>query len=412
MDPTAVVHRRHFLKVGATGTAAVTIGCASGGARLADTAARPRLHTPLCDLLGIDLPIIQSGMAPIGGPELAAAVSNAGGLGILGCAHVEPEEVRRRIHDVRARTDRPFGVNLLLHTQVWPPIDSESIPEHVVRAAQTALNRFRDRLGIPRTFARPATRPNHVPGALEVILEEGVPVLSIGLGNPPRDVVDRFHRAGATVIAMVASVADAREVEASGVDVIIAQGHEAGGHRSTWVKPPSPQHADLGTMTLVPQVIEAVSTPVVAAGGISSGSGIAAALALGAQGVLVGTRFIPTREARASDFHKRALIERDGDSTVVTDAFTGLYARVIRNRFTEEYAAQDAPTLTGYLQVSAARDIYVAATERNDGEHLPLWAGQGIGLIHDMASAGEVVATLARETEAALRRLAETIRLT
>ncbi len=387
--------RRDFLLAGVASTTA-GVACASAalpsGVRQAS-----RLRTDLCDLLGIEHPILQAGMAPVAGPELAAAVSAAGGLGILGLAHLAPEEARARIRRVRELTDKPFGANLLLHSEVWPPIDTAGFPESVVRAVQTALNRFRERFDLAPTFARPVTRPDHVSAVIEVMLEERVPVFSVGLGNPPQGIVQRFHAQGAKVIAMVCTLEDARAVAESGVDAVIAQGYEAGGHRSTWVKRPTAQHAATGTMALVPELVRELRVPVIAAGGIATGRGVLAAIALGASGVLIGTRFVATRESAAPDFYKEALRTRGSDSTVLSDAYTGLYARVIRNAFTTEYAASQAPVLTGYVQASAVRDIVAAAAARRDGEHYAMWAGQGIGMIRDLPAAAEVMAVLVRE---------------
>ncbi len=395
-------NRRQFLKAGAATTAVVTLGC---GTHTTTAATAPRLRTPLCDLLGIEYPVLQSGMAPIGGPELAAAVSAAGGLGILGAAHLTADEVRRRIQEVRRRTDRPFGVNLLLHEEMWPPVESSTFSDQVVQSVHTVLNRFRTSLGLPLRHDRPATRPDRVPAAIEVLLEERVPVFSIGLGNPPRGLVDRFHAQGAKVVAMIATVEDARAVAANGVDVIVAQGGDAGGHRSNWRKPPSAQHAAIGTMSLVPEVVQAVNVPVVAAGGISTGRGLVAALALGAQGAMIGTRFVATPESLARDFYKSALVEGGSDQTVITDAYTGLYARLLRNTYIEEYDASGAPTFTGYLQLNANNDILAKATSTADRDYYPLWAGQGVGMVNEVRPAADVLHTLVREAEAALREL-------
>lgn len=403
--------RRSFLKAGAAGAAAMSVSCTLGESGPRTRSTDPELHTALCDLLGIRHPILQSGMGGVAGHELAAAVSNAGGLGILAAGHLPPDEVRHRIQEVRRLTDRPFGVNLLLHPEVWPPVDASVLPDGLVRGVQTALNRFRERMGLPPSFARPERRPDYVPGAIEVILEERVPVFSIGLGDPPGELVNRFHSQGAKVIAMAATVDDARQLAASGVDAIVAQGHEAGGHRSTWVKGPTAEHAHIGTMTLVPQVVDAVNVPVIAAGGISNGRGIIASLGLGAGGVMLGTRFVATREAIALDPYKNALVERDSDATTVTDSFSGLYARVIRNTFTVEYAASGAPVLPGYLQSSTAADIFQAAASNGDLEYLPMWAGQGIGMIHDLPAAGEVVEGLVREARAAAASFADSVGL-
>ena len=398
--------RREFLKTGGTATAAVAVG---GGLTAVAAEPAPRLRTSLCDVLGIEYPILQSGMGGVAGPALAAAVSRAGGLGILGCAHLPPEEVRKRIREVKRLCDRPFGVNLLLHTDMLPPADMARVPESVVQAVQKTLNRFRERLGLAPSFARPEGLRDIVPAAIEVILEEKVPVFSIGLGKPPADLVARFHKNGARVIAMVATLDDARAVAGSGVDALVVQGYEAGGHRSTWVKRPSSQHAGVGTMALVPQVVQALKTPVIAAGGIASGAGVVAALALGAKGALLGTRFVATRESMAADFYKQALIGRDGDSTVVTDAFTGLYARVLRNTFATEYGASGAPVLPGYVQNGAARDILRAALDGKDGEYYPMWAGQSVGLISDLPQAGEVLRAVVEEARAVLRSLASDV---
>ncbi|HUE88387.1 MAG TPA: nitronate monooxygenase family protein [Vicinamibacterales bacterium] len=403
-DPS-VLPRREFLKAGAAATAVAVGGCAVGQSAADGSLPGRGLRTELCDLLGMEYPLLQSGMAPIGGPELAAAVSNAGGLGIIGAAHLEPEEVRRRIQQVRRATSRPFGVNLLLHSEVWPPVDTGSFSDAVVGAVHDVLNRFRQRLNLPPSHARPATRPDHVPGALEVLLEENVPVFSIGLGNPPPDLVARFHAVGTRVIAMVATVEDALTVQASGVDAVVAQGHEAGGHRSTWVKKPTSEHAHIGTIALVPQVAESLTIPVIAAGGISDGRGVAAALALGAQGVMLGTRFAATRESRALDFYKEALVAADSDATTVSDAYSGLYARVLRNTYTTEYRESGAPVLTGYVQGIAARDVILAAADTRNREYYPLWAGQGVGMVHDVPSAGDVLTSIVTETLDVLQKL-------
>jgi nitronate monooxygenase len=162
-------------------------------------------------------------------------------------------------------------------------------------------------------------------------------------------------------------------------------------------------------MALVPQVAKAVKLPVIAAGGIASGAGVVAALALGAKGALLGTRFVATRESMAADLYKQALVGRDSDATVITDAFTGLYARVLRNTFATEYTASGAPVLPGYVQNRAARDILEAAAARKDGEYYPMWAGQSVGLIHDLPAAADVVRAVVEEARAVLRSLASDV---
>jgi nitronate monooxygenase len=362
-----------------------------------------RFRTSLTDLLGIDVPILQSGMGRVAGPELVAEVSRAGGLGILGGFRLDAGELRRLIRRLRELTDRPFGVNLWLHSAVETPVDVDSIPEEVVESVQGTLNRFRERLDLEPTLERPPAVAGVVTEAFEVILDERVPVFSIGLGDPGPERVRRCHERGIKVIAMAATVDDARALAASGVDAIVAQGGEAGGHRSTWVKRSAP--ADVGTFALVPQVVDAVSVPVIAAGGVTDGRGLLAALALGASGVMLGTRFVATRESHAPDFWKRSLLDRKGEETAITDVFTGLHARALRNTFTEEYAASEAPTLPGLLQSNAALDIYNAAAVQGDGEHFPQYAGQGLGLIRDLPGAAEVVGRIVEEARTAMARL-------
>ena len=362
-------------------------------------------RTPLTDLLGIDVPVLQSGMGRVAGPELVSEVCRAGGLGILGGFRLDAGELRRLIRRLRELTDRPFGVNLWLHSAVETPVDVESIPEGLVETVQGTLNRFRDQLDLPSTMERPPAVSGVVGEAFEVILDERVPVFSIGLGDPGAERVGRCHERGIKVIAMAATVDDARALAASGVDAIVAQGGEAGGHRSTWVQRQSP--ADVGTFALVPQVVDAVSVPVIAAGGIADGRGLVAALALGASGVMLGTRFVATRESQAPEFWKRSLLERQSEETTITDVFTGLPARALRNAFTEEYAASESPTLPGLLQANAAQDIYNTAAVRGDGEHFPQYAGQGLGLIRDLPGAAEVVERMVEEARVAVSRLTE-----
>jgi nitronate monooxygenase len=371
---------------------------------------RDVLRTRVCDLLGIEYPILQSGMANVAGPELVAEVSRAGGLGVLAGLGVPVEELRARIRHVRERTDRPFGVNLWLHTDLRPPADPASIPDDRLAAVHGVLNEFRADLGLPARSERPPAVPDLISAQIEMLLEERPAVFSVGLGDPGRQVVERCHERGIKVIAMVATVDDARTVAASGVDVVIAQGSEAGGHRSTWAKRPLSDLASVGTLALVPQIVDTVSVPVVAAGGIADGRGLVAALALGAVGILLGTRFVATRDSMAPEFWKKALLEQDGDNTTVTDAFSGLWLRALRNTYTERYRASGAPVLPPLLQTRAAQDVVEEARRRGDGDHFPLLAGQGVGLIRNLPGAAEVVEEIVREARLVLAGLSRRVR--
>ncbi|MFO0997961.1 MAG: nitronate monooxygenase family protein [Alphaproteobacteria bacterium] len=363
-------------------------------------------RTPLCDLLGIDVPILQSGMGNVAAPDLVAAVSQAGGLGIAGGLGLSRDDLRNRIRQVRQLTDRPFGVNMWLHTALRPPADVAGIPEAAIGAVQGALNGMRRDLGLAPSAGRPAPVPDYINEAFEVILEERVPVWSIGLGDPGPEMVKRCRERKIKVIAMVATVEDGRAVARSGVDAIVAQGGEAGGHRSTWIKRGDREEAAIGTLALVPQLVDAVSVPIIAAGGIVDGRGLVAALALGASGVLLGTRFVATRESKAPAMYKDALLRSGADATTLSDSFTGLYARVLRNRYTTDYAASGAPVLPPLVQSNAAEDIKAKAVETNNPDYYALYAGQGVGLIDDLPGAGDVVQSIMREASAVLGRLA------
>ncbi len=372
---------------------------------------RDVLRTALCDLLGIEYPVLQSGMGTVAGPDLVAEVSRAGGLGILAGLNVAPDELRSRIRQVRALTDRAFGVNLWLHTELRPPADPATISDDRLAAVHSVLNRFRTRLGLPPSLKRPDAVPDIIAAQIEVLLEERPAVFSVGLGDPGPELTARCRERGIKVVAMVSTVDDARAVAASGVDVVVAQGSEAGGHRSTWVKRASPDSASVGAMALVPQVVDAVDVPVVAAGGIADGRGLAASLALGATGILLGTRFVATRESMAPEFWKKSLLEREGDDTTITDAFSGLWLRSLRNTYTDEYRASGAPVLPPLLQTRAAGDVIEEARRRADGEYFPMLAGQGVGLVRDLPGAGEVVETIVREARAVLGALPRRVRL-
>jgi nitronate monooxygenase len=354
------------------------------------------LRTPLCDLLGIEVPIFQAPMASAATPELVAAVSNAGGLGMLPGAYLAAEQLRAEIRAVKKATSKPFAVNLLLHPAMQPPPDPDEVPGPVWSQVLSATNAFRRELGLRVQALRPPRPADLIPEALEVIFTEDVPVLSIGLGQPSAALMARCRERGMKVVAMACTVPDALALVEAGVDVVVAQGGEAGGHRSTWVKRPSVEQAAIGTMVLVPELCAATTVPVVAAGGIAVGSQLAAALALGAAGVHVGTRFLATAESRST--YKDVVVGADSDSTRITDVFSGLHARVVRNRFSEEYSGAVLPPM---LQQAATADI----RSGGDREFVPLYAGQSVGLIGRVEPAAEVMRALCAEARAALDRL-------
>ena len=349
--------------------------------------------------MGIRHPLVQSGMSRVAGPELVAAVCNAGGLGILAALRLQPDALRAQIRQIRQMTSLPFGVNLWLHPAVVQPVSPDTIDPASRAAVAARVNDIRAHVGLAGADLHPARFPDLLQANFEVILDERVPVWSIGLGNPGRSMVDRCHERGVQVMAMVTNVDDARSVADAGVDVIVAQGIEAGGHRSNW----RDAAGEAGTMVIVPRIADEVEQPVLAAGGIADGRGLAAALALGASGAMLGTRFISTRESIAPDFFKQAVLAAGAGDTVISSAFTGLPMRAIRNRFVAEYG--DAPVLPPMLQSSAAEEIFRRAAERGEAEYFPMPAGESAGLISDLPSAAEVVASIIREARATIAGL-------
>jgi nitronate monooxygenase len=336
-------------------------------------------------------------MSRVAGPDLVAAVGRAGGLGILAALRLEPDELRAQIRQIRAATAAPFGVNLWLHPSVVHPIAPRAIDPSSRAGASQKLNEIRSHLGLEAADVTPSQFPDLVAANFEVILEERVAVWSIGLGSPEPDMVARCHDRGVKVMAMVTNVDDARAVAASGVGVVVAQGTEAGGHRSNWHE----TAGEAGTMVIVPRIVDAIGTPVLAAGGIVDGRGLVAALALGASGVMLGTRFIATKESIAPPFFKDAVIAAGPGDTVVSSAFTGLPMRTLRNRFSTEYG--DAPVLPPMLQSSAAEPIFRRAAEQGDRSYFPMPAGESAGLITDLPSAGSVVTSIMTEAARTIR---------
>jgi nitronate monooxygenase len=253
--------------------------------------------------------------------------------------------------------------------------------------------------------APPMPTPDLIPDAIDVMVDERIPVFSAGVGLPSAELVDRFHHVGSTVMAMVTDVDDAVAAVERGVDVVVAQGSEAGGHRSVGAKRPRERAAGTGTVVLVPAVRDALGpeVPLVAAGGIADGRGVAAALVLGADGVLLGTRFVATVESTAADVWKQELLSHQRP-TVLTDVFTGQWGRTLRNRFVDRYEAAGTGTLPSLLQMGAASDVFAAARQAGDPEAMPLWGGESARLIGDLPPAAAVVRQLVDEAQQALGR--------
>lgn len=358
-----------------------------------------RLCTPLCNMFGIKYPIIQAGMAGgITSPELISAVSNAGGLGMLSAAMLSPEETGEQIRRIKSQTSRPFGVNLLLA----PPEQNG----HDASDVQNVLNNFRSELGLRPSDNTQINLPeSRLSEQIGVILKEKVPIISFGLGNP-KTFVEEIHSRGVKVIAMVTTVNEAKEVIADGADVVVAQGGEAGGHRSTFRLDENGDAQLVGTMVLVPQIVDvAGDIPIVAAGGIMDGRGIAASLALGAQGIQMGTRFLTAKESAAFPAYKKALLENTEVDTLITKVFTGRPARAVRNHFVDEFENSDIAPLAWPYQAIAAEDIYKEAVRTDNGGFFPLLAGQGLGLAKHEQGVAQIFDELVRGARQTIDRL-------
>ena len=316
------------------------------------------LRTPICDLLGIKYPILLAGMGGVSYAELCAAVSNAGGFGTLGMAGRSQREIREEIGKVRDLTDKPFGVDLLA-----------AVPESLERAA-------------------------------DAIIEGGAKAFISGLGVPPPHLVKIFHDAGLKVMNVSGTVRHARAAEAGGLDAVVAQGTEAGGHTGR-----------IAGLALIPQMVDAVRIPVIAAGAIVDGRGLAAALALGAQGVWIGTRFIASDEAHAGALYKQVIVDADDEATIITRAYSGKPMRVLKNAYVTDWERrpQDIQPFPQQAMVSIQAGVMGGIggeTENLDRDRSAFAMGQGAGGIHDVKSAQAIIEDMMSEAENVVSRVA------
>lgn len=319
-------------------------------------------------LLGIDLPIIQAPMAGAQGSALAVAVSNAGGLGSLPCAMLGPDAMSKELSAIEAGTDRPFNVNFFCHAPPAPSAEREA-------AWRAALAPYYEEYGIDPDTIQPG--PGRRPFGAEAaeVLEAIRPaVVSFQFGLPPADLLARVRTWGAKILGAATTVEEARWLEARGVDAVIAQGAEAGGHRSMFLS--ADVSTQIGTFALVPQVARAVRIPVIAAGGIADARGVAAAMALGAAGAVVGTAYLLCPEATTSAVHRAALTSEAARHTAFTNLFSGGPARGIVNRIMRELGPMSAAPPAFPLAATAIAPLRAKAESRGSGDFSPLWAGQ------------------------------------
>ncbi len=317
------------------------------------------IRTPICDLLGIEHPILLAGMGGVAYAELCAAVSNAGGFGTLGMAGRSQSEIREEIRKVRDLTDKPFGVDLLA-----------AVPESLERTA-------------------------------DLIIEGGAAAFISGLGVPPPHLVKKFHDAGLKVMNVSGTVRHARAAQAGGLDAVVAQGTEAGGHTGR-----------VAGLALIPQVVDAVSIPVIAAGSIVDGRGLAAALALGAQGVWIGTRFIASAEAHAGTMYKQVIVEADDEATIVTRAYSGKPMRVFKNEYVAEWERrpQDIQPFPAQAMLSHQAGVLGGIGGQLEGlDHArsAFAMGQGAGSIDEVKSAREIIEEMVAEAENVIARISK-----
>lgn len=353
------------------------------------------IQNSVSKLLGTNYPIIQAGMA--GGvttANLVSAVSNSGGLGTLGAGYMSADDMKLAINEIKEQTNHPFGVNLFIPES--PIVNDEQISN-----AKSFMEPFKKELNLTDNSPFPEMEKNFEK-QLEVIFNERIPVCSFTFGAPPKELVKELKKEGTLVIGTATTVEEAVINEESGVDIVVAQGSEAGGHRGTFLG--SFEHSMIGTFSLIPQVVDAVSTPVIAAGGIMDGRGVIAALALGANGVQMGTAFLSCKESGAAAPHKRAVLESSETHTVITTAFSGKPARGIENRFTREMQEYESQLPPYPIQNALTKELRKEAGKQGFLEFMSLWSGQSPRLGRDI-STKDLLVSIVAEVEETMERL-------
>ncbi len=319
-------------------------------------------------------------------------MSNAGGLGVLGAARLQPHELAEWITRTRALTSEPFGVDTLLPMNVPQSGEGETMSREIAPAYREFAEAFRTRHDLPPSDAKPpALTRDFAQRQIEVVLDMKVPVYVSGLGDPGF-MVEQAHQLGTKVGAVVGATRHVRKVMPSNLDFIVAQGHDAGGHNSR-----------IGTMALIPQVVDAARPlPVLGAGAIMDGRGLAAALVLGAMGVWCGSVFLATEEADITPEQKQAVVESNEDNTVVSKSRTGKPARMIKNLWVQEFEASGLEPLPMPLQGMVSTSVMEAASSTGRTDINPGFAGQGIGMIDRVRPAAEVLRQMIEEAHAIL----------
>jgi nitronate monooxygenase len=356
-----------------------------------------RLSTPLSQRLALDIPVFLAPMASVTSVPLCVAAAGAGALGAFGCAFTQPDAMQRDAAAVREKTARPFQLNFFAAPQ------PASVPAERQRDALAAVARYYRDLGLAPPSPAQAPYAPDLDAQLDAALQFRPAAVTFHLGELPAARIGAFKQAGILVGGSATCVEEALRLRTLGVDFIVAQGGEAGGHRGTWMR--EPYRALTGTLALTRVLVRALDIPVVAAGGIMDGAGVAAVLALGAQAAQVGTAFIPCPESAAAETYREALLAAREDETALTDKFSGKPARGVRNRYLREAAERDIACLPFPAQNRLTGPLRAASAQAGSPDFIALWAGQAVALSRRMGAA-ELVRTLEREALEAVDRLA------
>ncbi|KTD42132.1 NAD(P)H-dependent flavin oxidoreductase [Legionella parisiensis] len=347
-------------------------------------------QTRLTEKIGLKFPIIQAPMA--GGPttpELVAAVSNAGGLGSLGAGYMTPAEIRQALKMIRKLTDKPFAVNLFIPEEHYATAAQIQHSCADIKASCHELN----------IEIQPVAKPyaQSFEEQMKVILEEKIPVFSYAFGLLDSVGISELKKNHTILIGTATTLAEAHALEESGIDAIVAQGSEAGGHRGTFIG--KAEDGLIGLFSLIPQFVDQIKIPIIAAGGIMDGRGIVAATVLGAAGIQMGTAFLSCFESGIPDAYKHALLTQQQDNTVLTRVFSGKLARGIRNQFIERMEARKVNVLDYPIQNALTSVMRKKAKEQSNIDFMSMWAGQSAQLCRN-TSANELVRALVLEAEA------------
>ena len=338
----------------------------------------------LTERLGVDLPLFLSPMGRLSTPELASAVANAGGVGGMGMAGVDPAKLRERILEFRDLSDGALNINFLLF-QPDSEVEAKSAP------MRNALSSVFANLGLEMPSNASSLASDIAAHQIETLVDTKPEVISFHFGLPPDHVMDKLRDSGAFLISTATTLAEACELERRGIDAVIVQGTEAGGHRGTF------SGADVasqsGLFSLLPQVVDKVSVPVIAAGGIADGRGIAAALTLGASAVQMGTAFLLCPESGSSDFYRQAIGDANEGETLITERASGRPARIVKNKFVDKIAEIKAPTAPFPTQAS-----FVGSLATSDKDWQAVYAGQSASVSRPIA-AEKLLALLIQETD-------------